>query len=191
MAYPVLVIVNGPPGAGKTVLGRRLAHEFMLPFLSKDDIKECLFNFLGWSDRNWSMKLGRASMELLFQLIETQLAAGQSLLVETVFHPAYHNERFRTLIARYPFEPVQVYCTCADEILYVRFRQRIETGERHAGHVDGIMGFDEFKATLGADRQRILDIGSALIQVDTTDFSQVDFNGLRAAVATHLNSAQQ
>ncbi len=67
MSRAMLVIINGAPGAGKTTLGRRLAKDLELPFLSKDDIKECLFGALGWSDRAWSMKLGRASVELLFR----------------------------------------------------------------------------------------------------------------------------
>lgn len=46
-----LIIITGLPGTGKTTLGRKLAEEFRLPFISKDDIKEFLFDNLGWKDR--------------------------------------------------------------------------------------------------------------------------------------------
>lgn len=57
----VLIIVLGPPCAGKTTLARRIAQEFQLPLIAKDDIKESLFDSLGWRDREWSKKLGRAT----------------------------------------------------------------------------------------------------------------------------------
>lgn len=61
---PVLVIVLGAPGAGKTTLARRIAAEIGWPLLVRDDIKEILFDTLGWSDRQWSRKLGGASWRM-------------------------------------------------------------------------------------------------------------------------------
>ena len=51
---PRLLIVNGLPGSGKTTLSRELAPRLGLPLISKDDIKELLFDQLGWSDREHS-----------------------------------------------------------------------------------------------------------------------------------------
>jgi len=82
---PLLVVVSGPPGSGKTTLGRRLARDLMFPFVSKDGIKERLFESLGWTDREWSRQLGRASVDLLFYVVEVELSAGRSLVVENAF----------------------------------------------------------------------------------------------------------
>jgi 2-phosphoglycerate kinase len=54
MHRPLLVIITGPPAAGKTTLGRQLAGALSLPFIHKDGIKEILFDVLGWRDRAWS-----------------------------------------------------------------------------------------------------------------------------------------
>ncbi len=70
--------------------------ELDLPLVSKDTIKEILFDTLGWRDREWSKKLGHASFELLFHFVESHLGAHRSLVVETAFIQVPHNPVFET-----------------------------------------------------------------------------------------------
>ena len=66
-----VVLVSGTPGAGKSVLARPLAALLGLPLLSKDVIKETLFDVLGHltdDDLASSRQLGGATMELLWRL---------------------------------------------------------------------------------------------------------------------------
>ena len=86
MAEPLLVIVTGPPSAGKTTLARRIARDLGIPLFARDDIKEILFDSLGWSDRAWSRKVGHASWQILYHAMEELLRAGQSLVVESNFY---------------------------------------------------------------------------------------------------------
>jgi tRNA uridine 5-carbamoylmethylation protein Kti12 len=57
-----LIIVTGRPAAGKSTLAKWLGQRLDMPVLSKDGIKEILFEELGWHDREWSKRLGRASL---------------------------------------------------------------------------------------------------------------------------------
>ena len=79
---PLVILVNGLPATGKTTLARRLATDLRLPLLAKDAIKETLFDTLGWSDRVWSRRLGAVTFTLLYMLLEEQLRAGRSCVVE-------------------------------------------------------------------------------------------------------------
>jgi predicted kinase len=88
VSQPTLVVISGLPASGKTTLARRLAAEMRLPLVGRDDIKERLFESLGWSDREWSKRLGGASWDLLYWFVETQLAAGQSCVIESNFNSA-------------------------------------------------------------------------------------------------------
>lgn len=182
MATPLLVIVTGPPGAGKTILARRIAQELGFPYIGKDDIKETLFDTLGWRDREWSQKLGAASFELLFLFVEIELRAGRSLVTETAFWPEYHTARFRELKERYRFKVAQIYCTALAAILFERFQKRAESGERHPGHADHLATCDQFQKFLNVRRYGVLEIDGALLEVDTSHFEQIDYPGLLTAL---------
>ena len=178
---PLLVIVNGPPGSGKTNLGKRIASDAVLPFVSKDDIKESLFDTIGSKDRNWSRKVGYASLIVMFNFVEALLAAGKSLVVENAFHTKLETPRFMELRSRYGCTLLQVYCKANETVLLERFEDRAGTDERHRGHGDGAI-VEELRLRLEDGTYDPLDIEGGLITVDTTDFESVDYSGVLKAV---------
>jgi predicted kinase len=178
----LLVIVLGAPGAGKTTLARRLAAALDLPLLVRDDLKEILFETLGWSDRAWSRKLGGASWHLVHYMLEQFLAAGQSVIVESNFGRGPDDaERFAALQEQYGCRTVQVLCEADAAILYKRFKRRAESGERHPGHVDHVL-LDEFERLCYAGRWEPLPIAGEVVRVDTSDFAAVDVATIAVAI---------
>ncbi|HEY7348026.1 MAG TPA: AAA family ATPase [Ktedonobacterales bacterium] len=182
MPGALLVLISGPPGAGKTTLGARIARELGVPFFNKDGIKELLFDTLGWKDREWSRQLGIASTVLLFHVIERQLAAGCSLVAESAFQIEFDVPRLKRLQELYQFQTVEAHCTAETDALLARFVRRGQLGERHPGHGD-----QTETAELRANLERgvygpLSPPGEALI-VDTTDFASLDDRGLMQRLA--------
>jgi predicted kinase len=182
---PPLVIVTGPPASGKTTLGRTLATRLYMPFLYKDGIKETLFDTLGWSDRAWSRKLGVVTYALLFHLLEMELAAGRSLVVESNFDAERSGPSFLALRERYDFRPVQVCCVAEGAVLLERCRSRAASDERHPGH-DELANMAELEPILLCGRLDPLPLDGPIIEIDTTNLAQVDAEAIALAVLRAL-----
>src|SRR3989338_1443145 len=186
MSKILLVIISGQPCTGKTTFGKKIAREFRLPFISKDDIKESLFDVLGVKDRGWSKKLGLAAYKVLYYFTESLLAAGKSAIIESNFKAEYDSERFLDFQKKYAFTPVQIMCRTDGEILFERFKKRAESGKRYPGHVDQ-SNYDEFKNVLLEGYHAPLDISGKVFDIDTTVFESIDYEKLFETIRSATN----
>jgi hypothetical protein len=141
--------------------------------VTKDEIKETLFEALGIGDREWSRALGRASFEILFARVAAELRAGRDVVAEANFDGA-SAAGFGTLP---PARIVQVHCSAPPELLLQRYRRRT----RHAGHLDDEI-LDDVRVAIARGRHAPLPLGGELVRLDTS--APVDAAALRAQVAT-------
>ena len=187
MSKPLLILVSGPPAAGKTTLARRLAAEFSLPLVNKDGIKELLFDTVGTRDYEWSQDLGRASIALLYDFTERLLTAGVSLIAESNFHSEADSARLAELRGQREFTPLQIHCTASADVLEERNERRRHTSERHPGHVQAPRG--SLKPHIEAGVWRPLHIEGITVIIQTDNLDVVDYIPAYAAVRDALGLA--
>ena len=187
MPKPLLILVSGPPAAGKTTLARRLAAEFSLPLVNKDGIKELLFDTVGTRDYEWSQNLGRASIALLYDFTERLLTAGVSLIAESNFHSDADSALLAGLRGRREFVPLQIHCTASADVLEERNERRRHTLERHPGHAQAPQA--RLKLHIEAGVWRPLTIEGVTVIVQTDDLDAIDYDPAYRAVRDALGLA--
>jgi adenylate kinase family enzyme len=132
-----MVIVNGLPGAGKTMLARSLSQRMNLPLISKDTIKEAYSDVFGIAPkegharREWSNAHGAAASETMWALAAE--AAGGAILES--WWPRDRAHFLEAGLKRAGIDhPMTVLCEVAPEIARDRFVRRARDGVRHPIH---------------------------------------------------------
>lgn len=151
--------MSGAPGTGKSTLGTFLAESLGFPFVSLDTIKETLADQLGTGDERHSDLMGDTAAEIVFRL-----SAGFPAAVVEGWWRGERRERALQEFAGC----VEVFCRCEPSLAESRMRARHETG-RHPIHRDVINSKMLERATYLAETVVPLGVGSALIEVDTTE----------------------
>ena len=158
---PLLVVVTGPPAAGKTTVAQGISSRLRLPLIQKDTIKEALFDSLGAGDLAWSKRLGEATFTVMWALLGESLAAGASIVVEANFVRGESESRFEALPGA---RIVQLHCSAPLDVLLQRYASR----ERHPGHVDGER-IDALGGVVESGRHGPLDLSGETIRLDTSE----------------------
>lgn len=175
---PLLVLVTGPPASGKTTLAEALARELGLPLVTKDAIKEALFDTLGTGDREWSRALGRAAFAVIFLWLGAELRAGRSVLAEANFDAGSAPAALARLP---PHRTFQIHCTAPLEILLSRYSDR----ERHPGHLDHAV-LPELEVGVAGRGWEPLDLPGERVELDTG--RPVDIDALVTRLRSELGS---
>lgn len=79
------ILVTGIPAAGKSTMAGVLAERLGLPVISKDAIKEILFDHVGFRSRAEKDSLGIASMQIMYYVAGQLMKAGQPFILENNF----------------------------------------------------------------------------------------------------------
>ena len=162
---PLLVVVSGAPGSGKTTLATRLSEELGLTLLAKDHIKEALAEAVGLPDDvAGSQRLGRAAYAATFSLAADSLAADRGVVLESNFRRGSSEPEIAALGS---WETRLVHCTAPAGVAARRYESRFEAGERHPVHLDSERraGLTE---DLTAGRFEPIELGCPTLVVDTT-----------------------
>ncbi len=124
------MLTTGLPGSGKTTLARQIAVALELPLLSKDVVKEQLFDVLGVGDRAWSLKLGAAANEILWAVARECVGGA---VVETWLDPMRDDAAHaRAALEATAISPIwELMCDCPVEVAVARYAARV----RHPGHL--------------------------------------------------------
>lgn len=180
------ILVTGIPATGKSTMAKEIGKQLNIPVISKDSIKEILFDTVGFNSRSEKVALGVGAMEIMYYCAEQLMQTGEPFVLENNFENS-SKEGLEKILVKYQYTPITVVMTGDYRVIYERFLERNQSPERHRGHVVntqypevsptnevGIVLYEHF---VGGIKNRGMDsfsIGENRIVVDTTDFSNVD-----------------
>lgn len=188
------ILVTGIPAAGKSTMAEVMSERLKLPVISKDTIKELLFDHVGFRSRAEKVNLGIASMEIMYYAAGQLMKAGQPFILENNFE--YSSEYgIKNLIEKYQYSALTITLTGDYKVIYQRFLERENSPDRHRGHVvndcypekkennlkDLKVKTISYETFVHGIEQRGFDVffvNGRQIKVDTTDFSKINMEEL-------------
>jgi predicted kinase len=188
MANAALILINGLSGTGKSNLAERLAGDIRLPLINNDAIKEVLFDTLGWSDLEWSDRLGITSSHLLWLVTRSLLTADQSLIIESAFHAEHDGPRLAKVKEEFAPRVAEIHCVADRRVLAERVKERAESGERHPGHGDQDEQalHEEVIPEVLTDPDPLLEAPDYYIVVNTEEITDEKYREMLGGVQTFL-----
>ncbi|MBQ4551967.1 MAG: AAA family ATPase [Clostridia bacterium] len=198
-----LIIIAGMPASGKSTYAKKLSRAIGYPIIEKDNIKEELFDTLGFNCYAEKRQHDVAATAVLLRVADDMLACGQSLIMVNNFRDDA-KEALEKLINKYDCRCVIVFFGGDSDAFYRRYVERDNAHARHRGHAlqehypprpgdptEYEMTREEFRQKfemLGMDSLQVQ--GGVRIVVDATEPAQINVEELNAAIVNALNNKE-
>ncbi len=192
------ILVTGIPATGKSTMAKAMSERMKLPVISKDTIKELLFDNVGFQSRAEKVKLGIASMEIMYYVAGQLMETEQPFILENNFE--YSSEHgIKNLLEKYP--SLTITLTGDYKVIYQRFLKRENSPDRHRGHIVNdcypekkenspntlktkTISYENFVCGIEKRGFDAFCVGGRQIKVDTTDFSKINMEELISQIET-------
>ncbi len=192
------ILVTGMPAAGKSTMAKAMSERLKLPVVSKDSIKELLFDNVGFQSREEKVNLGIASMKIMYYVADQLMKAGQPFILENNFESS--EQGIKNLLEKYPYFALTITLTGDYKVIYRRFLEREGSPDRHRGHVVNdcypekkennlktlkakTFSYENFACGIEKRGFDAFLVDGRQIKVDTTDFSKINMEELFSQIA--------
>lgn len=97
-------------------------------------MKEIMYDEVGFQSREEKVKLGFASMNIMYYMAEQMMKTDQPFILENNFENV-SREGLLVLLEKYSYKAITITLTGDYKLIYQRFLERNASPDRHRGHV--------------------------------------------------------
>lgn len=191
------ILIAGAPASGKSTFASYLSSKTGIACVSKDDIKEKLFDHIGFRSRQEKVSLDICATEIMYLFAGNVLKSGHHVILDNNFENSSKPSLFK-LIEAYGADAVTIRFQGDMSVIYQRFISRDMSPDRHRGHVVNTsypetekteyipMGEDVFTERYTQRGMTDFSVGR-LITADCTDPGTVDYDKLCDEILNVIN----
>jgi predicted kinase len=163
---PVLVVVSGPAGSGKTTLAHEIARAIACPAICRDEIKEGMVHNTPEFVAARGDELTMRTLPVFFGVLDLLIRAGVTTVAEAAFQDRVWRPRLE------PFQGLArirvVHAVVAADVAFQRILRRTAQNPLRRAHADPTCGDAASQAQAHNAFDRV-GIDAPWVEVDTTD----------------------
>jgi predicted kinase len=166
ISLPVLVVVSGPMGSGKTTLAHEIAKAVGCPAICRDEIKEGMVHTSPDFVAGPGDELTMRTLPVFFDVLVLLLSAGVTTVAEAAFQDQVWRPRLESLrgLARLRI----VHCVVDADVAFQRSQRRRAENPLRRAHADPGPA-DAAEHALRHNAFDRVSVDAPWIEVDTTD----------------------
>lgn len=174
-----IIIIEGYLASGKSTFALRLSEAIGVPYLIKDTFKSALCKNIEIANRSESSKFSVVTFDAMMYVVERLMEMGYPVIIEGNFAPSGMKKvdeagEIKRLIETYEYQSLTYKFKGNTKILHKRFVDREATVERSQANKLGFeVQYEDFDRW--CHKLDPFDVGGDVVEIDTTDFSKVDF----------------
>jgi len=165
---PLVVVVSGPPGTGKTTLAHRVAAAIGCPAICRDEIKEGMAHATPGFVPGPGDPLTMRTLSTFFDVIGLLVGRGTTIVAEAAFQDRIWSPGLTPLLTRADLRIV--HCMIPAEVALARITARTATDPKRAAHEDAQISADARLRTHNAFEPVDLPVPSLTVDTSTETY---------------------
>ena len=165
-----VIVITGALASLKSTIAHQLKYDLNAVLLTKDSIKEKVYDVLPSTNRTENKVLSVMSVQLMFHVLKHQINDADTFIVEANFKDI-ERAQLQAIMTQLKLHQITLFLTGETDTLYARYQARQK--ERHIAHKSVLMMTQtQFEASMPTPHKDDF-------IVDTTVFNESDYQKLR------------